>query len=645
MLQFFRKAIGSKIGAAIALLFLGLIALAFAGGDVSSSLGFGTGGGGGRAATVGGARIDTADVERQAGNAVERLRQEQPGLTVSEFAAKGGLEQILDNLIDLTAIRRFGELNGIHLGDRLIDSEIAKIPTVQGADGKVSDQLYRAFLGQRGVTDKQFRAEIGNALMARQLLSSTDIGVAMPNDPALRYAGIITETRSGEIALLPSALFAPAKPPSDAELAAYYNANKANYMQPERRTIRYAVFGQDAVKSAPAPTEAEIAARYNANKAQYAASENRKVSQLVLFGEADARAVAAAVAGGQSLEAAARAKGLSVAALGSLSKEALSGQTSAAIADAAFKGAQGKVVGPIKGTLGWVLLRIDGIEGKPARSLDQVRPELTKAIAEEKRRTALTDFSAQIEEEFDNGTALSDVAKNLGLTLSETAPLTADGKVWGQQGQTAPAALARVIPTAFAMEGQNQPQLAEVEPGKTFVVFDVGAIAQAAPPPLAQVREAVTLDYKLSKGTIAAKAVAQKIEAQVRKGTSLSAAMAGVGIPGVPPVDKITMPRQQLQAMQQVPPPLVTMFKIAKGSVRLLGAPRNRGWYIVTVTGIQPGQVAANDPRLGNFKTDLGKAMGSEYSFQLRAAMRKEVGVERNADALAAVKRRLTGAN
>lgn len=646
MLQFFRNFFGSKLGAAITLGFVVLMGLAFASGDIASSGSFGGVAGGDRVATVGKARIDTAELERASANAVEQLRADDPKITIKSFLAQGGLEQVLDNLIDLAALRSFGEKYGIQVGDRLVDSEIAKIPGVQGPDGKVSEQLYRAWLGQQRLTEAQLRDELSQQLMGRQLLTSTQLGVAVPQEALLRYASVVAEQRTGAIALLPAAVFAPQGAPSDADVAAFYKANQGDYARPERRTVRFATFDDSVLKDVPAPTEAEIAARYTANKAQYAATESRRVSQLILPTEAAAKAVLAEISGGKSLDAVAAAKGLSIAGLGTLTREGLSGQTSQAVADAAFGAASGKVAGPVRSPLGWALLRVDGIENKAGRSLDQVRGELVAQIAVDKRRAALTDFSARIEEEFDNGATLTDVAREQGLTITETAPVLADGQIYGKPGETAPPILARVLSTVFSMENERQAQLAEVEPGKTLVVFDVGAIQAAAPAPLAEIRATVAADFQLAKGNAAARAAAQKIEAQVRKGGDLAAAMASLGLP-LPPVDRVAMSRLQLRAMgaDKVPPPLALLFSLHKGGVKLMGAPRNRGWYVVQAQDIVPGKVVAGDPRLAGFKQSIEEVLAREYSRQMRGAMRADVGVKRNESAIKAVRTSLQGGN
>ncbi|MBS0482321.1 MAG: peptidyl-prolyl cis-trans isomerase [Proteobacteria bacterium] len=643
MLQFFRSFFSSKLGIFVTLAFVGLIALSFAGGDVAGSGAFGGVTGSDRVASVGRERISTSDLERAASNSVEQLREENPKMTMKTFVSQGGLEQLLGNLIDLSAVRAFGEKYGVFVGKRLVDSEIAKIPAAQGPDGKVNEAAYRAFLAQKRVTDDQLRRQITEAMMAREMLSPAEIGLTAPKEAVNRYVGVLAERRIGAIALLPSAVFAPKSAPTDAEIAAWYASHKADYVLPERRVIRYATFTDAAVKNVPAPTDAEVAAVYEKNKAMFAASETRKVTQLVVPTEAAAKVLLAELGTGKGLEAVAAEKGLTAGPLGDLTKQALSGQTSQAIADAAFSASKGALIGPFKAPLGWTLLRVDTIQTKPGRTLDQARGEITAELAKTKQRAALTDFSARIEDEFDKGAALSDVAKELGLTPVETPPMLADGSLFGQPGKTAPPQLAKVVASAFAMEGEKQPQLAEVEPGKTFVVYDVSSIAKSAPPPLAEIKAVVASDVQLSKGAVAAKAAAQKVDQAAQSGTSLAAAMAALGI-ALPPVQPVDMPRQQLQAMRgNVPPPLALLFSMAKGKTKLLGAPRSRGWYVVQLKDAIPGKVPENNPQVAEFGKSIGQLQASEYSQQLRTAMRNEVGVKRNEATIAKVRNQLAG--
>lgn len=643
MLNLFRSFMHSRVGLLLALGFLVLIALAFAAGDVAGMRHAMTGDGD-RVATVGHRAIGASELAQAATAQVEQLKRDNPRLSMKAFVAGGGLAGALDQEIDRAAISEFGEKHGVIASDRLVDSEIAKIPAFQGPDGKFSEAAYKGLLAQRGLTDAVVRRDLADGLIARQLLTPAAFGARMPAPLVSRYVSLLTEHRTGAIALLPAAAFAPAAAPSPADLSAFYAANRTRYIRPERRTLRYVAFDDTAIKTVAAPTDAEIAARYNADKAAYGPSESRKLSQLVLPTEAAARAVLAEVNAGKSLEASAAAKGLAVAPLGALTRTALEAQSSAAVADAAFAAAAGKIAGPLRGPLGWTLLRVDAVEAKPGRTLDQARPEIAAALTEQKRHAALADFTARIEDEFDKGSSLGDIAKELGLQVVETAPLTADGQVYGAAGQQAPAVLARVLPTAFSMEREGQPQLAEVEAGKKFVAFDVSRIVAAAPAPLAEIQPQVAADLMLQKGAAAAKAAAEKVQALAKKGGDLASAVASLGVAHIPPVDRVDLGREQIsRSGQQVPPPLALLFSMAQGTTKVLAAPDNRGWFVVSLAKITPGDASKAAPMLLSAGRELSGLTGREYAAELRVAMRQEVGVKRNEAGFRAVANRLSG--
>jgi peptidyl-prolyl cis-trans isomerase D len=106
------------------------------------------------------------------------------------------------------------------------------------------------------------------------------------------------------------------------------------------------------------------------------------------------------------------------------------------------------------------------------------------------------------------------------------------------------------------------------------------------------------------------------------------------------------MGREQLDAAkQQVPPPLLMLFSMARGTTKMLPAPDNRGWFIVSLKDIVPGKVDPADPMLQAAQGELGQLAGREYSQQLVAAIRSELGVKRDDAAITALRNRLIGGN
>ncbi len=645
MLQFFRNFFSSTLGIAVTLALVGLIALAFAAGDVASSGSFGGVAGGDRAAMVGNQRISTSELAKALTQDLDRARQQDPALTMKAYLAAGGVDSSLNQLIDRDAIGVFGDRHGIVAGKRLVDSELAKIPGLQGLDGKFSNATYHQMLAQRQLTDAGVRESIAQSLIARQALRPAQYGAVIPAGVVMRYAQVLKEQRTGAIALLPAAAFAPAAAPSDAALAAFYAGHRAMFVRPETRVLRYVIFGDNVVKSAAAPTDAEIAANFAANQAQYAASQSRLITQLVAPTQAAAQAIADEVGKGKPLEAVAAGKGLSAAPLGSVTQSALADQSSAEVAGAAFSGRRGALVGPVKGPLGWHLLRIDAITDKPARSLAQARAEIAARLTADKHRAALSDITAKLDDRLGQGYALTDAAKDLGLPLQNTPPVTADGHVFNAPDAALPRELATLFKTAFTMAEPHQPQLAEVNPGKTYVAYDVDQITPAAPAPLARIKGDVAAAMALEQGWARARDAAGKLLVEVRKGTPLAIAMNGLGVKLAPP-SPISLSRQQLGAMgQKVPAPVSLLFAMAPNTSKLMSARRNQGWIVVQLQKVQSDPVSATDPLLATASTELGEMTGNEYTEELGLAMRAEAGVTRNPTAIKSVAAQAVGGN
>jgi peptidyl-prolyl cis-trans isomerase D len=643
MLQLFRRLFSSKIGVGVTLAFLVIIAIAFASSDVMDKGGFSGVGAGDRVAVVGGDKITASDLSHAATNAVDQLRQSNPTISMAAFVGQGGLEDVLSQLLDRRAISEYGRKIGLRAGDNLVNSEIRMIQAFHGPDGKFSAELYRQAIARQGLSDAMVRQDLGDGLLAKQVLVPAAFGAHMPGKLALRYAALSKERRTGSIATIPSAAYAPTGDPTTQQLSAFYDKTKSNYIRPERRVLNYFVFGESAIGAEAAPTEAEIAADYKTNAALYAASEKRGLSQLIVPTRQAAEAIRSKVQAGGSLEQAAREAGLAVSKIAPIDRQALAAQASTEVANAAFAATRGAIAAPARGSLGWYLVRVDDIQTTPARTLAQAHDEIAAKLGVEKHRQALADLSAKIEDELEGGAALADLAKELNAPIQATKPLTAEGRVYGTT-ETADKILAPALQSAFEMD-EGEPQIAEVVPGKTFLVYEAERITPSAPAPLAEIGDTVKADWRRAQGDAAARAAADRVLALVAKGTPLAQALASEK-KALPAVKPVSMTREQLaQVGQRVPPPLALLFSMARGTTKKLEAPANAGWYVIQVQSIEPGKLAPNDPLVAQARQGLGQLAGREYGEELRTAIRDEVGVERNAKAIAAVRKQLTGEN
>ncbi len=642
MITFFRSFFQSKLGIAITLAFLGLIAFAFASSDVANTGTFGGVSGGDRVAVVGAEKIGTSELATSANAAVNSLRQQDPTISMPAFVAQGGLEQVLDQLIERASLTVFAERLGLRAGTNLVNSEIISIPGFRGPSGEFSEDIYRQALAQQNLTDEMVREDFRAGLFVRQMLVPAAFGGRVPDKIAARYAALSKERRKGAIAVIPATAFAPKTQPTDAQLATYYRANRNDYIRPERRVLRYVTFGDDTLGPIAAPTEREIAARYSRDKSQYSASESRTITQLIVPTQQAAQSIRQRVQAGGSLDAAAQQAGLQTTTLGPVTRAQLRSQSSAAVAQSIFAAPSGTVAVPARSGLGFHVARIDTVTTTGGQTLAQVRGEIVSAITAEKRRAALNTLAERVEEQVDNGESLADIAGELRTKVIATKPVTAAGQIYGEQGRVSDV-LAPALQTAFQME-EEDPQLAEIEPGKTFLAFEVTDIVPSAAAPLKEIRERAVLAWQLSEGSKRAKQAADRVMKRVDGGASLLAALRAEKI-ALPAPETIDLSREQLGQGQQVPPAVALLFSMAETTTKRLEAPQNAGWFVVRLDDIEAGKIANGDPQLAQIKSELNQTMAREFSDQLRKAIEESVGVERNQAAIDAVRQQLTGSN
>ena len=641
MLSVFRRFVRSKYGAFAALLFLGVIAFAFIAGDITSGKFGASIGGGDTVAKAGGARLSSAEFQDRVQRVFENARKANPGMQIGDFLAQGGAREVLDQMVAALTLKQYAKDQGVHISKRLVDAQIAQIPAFQDAAGNFSQDLFRQLLLRERITEQALRDDIAREILAKQILGAVAVGVKLNNSLVLPYASLLLEARQGMIAAIPAMAFIDGKDPTDAQLADFYQRNAARFTIPEQRKIRYAVIDAERFEQAAQPADAEIAAYYNQNKARYAAKESRSIEQLVLPTQTAAKAVADQVKGGKSLAAAAQGAGLAVATFADQSREALTTAASAAVATAAFTAKQGEPVGPVRGSLGWVVLRVTAIKGTPARSLDAVRGEIVEALRTQKQKQLLTDFTGKIEDQIANGGTFDEVVKDNGLKLETTPALVANGKQVENPAYEASPDIRPLLGPVFSMSADDDAQLLPIVADKRYALAAPGDIIAAAPPPLAKVKPLVIAQYKLNLGNEKAKALAEQIRAKVAKGAKLADAIAAAGV-RLPAPQMVGGRRADIMRGDKRPPAEVAiLFAMAPNTVKTLPIGQDRGTFVVQLNAIKRGDAGGQPALLGQVRDQLGEVVGQEYGQQFERAIEKQLGVTRRASALADVERAL----
>jgi len=641
MITFFRRIIGSKIGAALAIAFLALIAFAFAAGDVSNTGGFGGLTSLGSGTKVGGQKLSDTTVQERVQRLFEQQRRENPGMRIGDFLDQGAVPGTYDQLVAGIALKEFAAQQGIHVSKRMIDAEIAGIPAFQDASGKFSQSIFRQLLSAQGVSEAALREDIEQQLTGRLLVVPTGLGTKLSDSQVLPYASLLLESREGKIAAIPSVAFLPKDKPTDKQIKDFYAKNADRFTVPEQRKLRYALVDADRFDAAATPTESDISKYYATNKAKYAASETRTIEQLILPSESAAKEAAKAT----SLTAAAKANGLSIATFDAKTKTAFASDTSKAAADAAFAAPQGQIAGPVKLALGWALFRTTAVQTIAEKSLEQAKPEIAGALKEDKRKALLGDFVSKVEDEVANGATFDEAVKDNGLKVETTPLLLATGQSVEVEGYTPSDDVKKLLRPASDMDADDDPHFVAVAPDQRYAILDVTDIVAAAPPPLDKVKPAVEQFYALDQGRAKAKALADKLKAQIDKGTDFDKALANAGTP-LPQPQKVGGRRADLLRSDQRPPAEISiLFAMAPGSIKVLPIPQDRGYFLVMLDKIEEGDAAKVDGLVDKVRADMANVASGEYGDQFERAVERDLGVQRDPAVVARVTQELRKIN
>lgn len=642
MLSAFRRLSKSAVGTIIMVLFLLAILASFALADMSNVGSGRFGSGGNSLVRVGDEQITTRDLDSAMRRLLNQARQENPEATYSTIANQ--FEPLLDSMIAERAMVAFAADHGFVLSKRLIDAEIASLPQTRGLDGKFSEQAYASFLQQQQMTDADVRRVLQQGLTQRLVLAPAVVNARVPLGVARPYASMLLEQREGLVAMVPAELFRAGLNPSDGDLQSFYAQNSRRYIVPEQRVLRLAKIAPDSIAGAR-PSEAEIAAYYKANQATYGGSETRVISQAVVQDKKAADAIAARARSGASFVAAAAPAGLSAEdiSVGPQTRAEFSGLAGDGVAGAAFAAAKGAIVGPVRSDLGWHVIKIDDIRRASGRSLAQAHDEIAKLLAANKSKEALTDLVTQAEDRIDDGASFAEVAAASKLAVVTTPAISAAGAARRDPAYRFPADLAPALKAGFEMAADDDPEIVTLPNDAGYALVDVENVVEAAPAPLAEIRDQVREDWITRKASDRARAVASEIAAKASRGMELDKAVAAAGV-SLPSVRDLKARRIQLsQANPDAIAPLKMLFTLTQGKSRLVADPKGRAFFIIKNLKITPGNAMSNPSLIAQTQAAFQQTSSDELGEELLAAMKAEQGVKRDEDAIAASKQRITG--
>ena len=266
-------------------------------------------------------------------------------------------------------------------------------------------------------------------------------------------------------------------------------------------------------------SEDDLKRQYEATRKQLALAETRTVLQIPFDNEADAIAAAQKIKDGTSFEDIAREQGKTEAdiSLGTVAKSAI---PDPAVAEAAFALADGAVSEPVKSRFSTVLLKAKIVGTSGAKSLDEMRDELSTAVRAAKARDQMLDLHDKFEDARASGASLEEAAAEIGIKVANVGPVALDGTDKDGKAVVVPGHSSSLA-TAFDTEiGLEISPLTDGDDGFTWL--ETRDIVETAVPAFNDIKDKVADTWQTREAASATRKKAEELVAKLRSGTPIA---------------------------------------------------------------------------------------------------------------------------
>jgi len=447
-------------------------------------------------------------------------------------------QQVLNQLIFSKELDMEAQRLGIQVTDQERADRIREmIPTAFVGDTFVGEDQYAAQVQQRAnMSVPEFESLINEGMIEEKFRQLVTGGVTVtPQEIQEEFRRRNEKVKLDYVVIKPDDLQAKIQP-SDADLNAYFEKNRARYAVPERRIVRYALLDMDQLRARTTVSDNEVRTYYNDHLDMYKLPDRAHVAHI-LFKTVDKTDAEVAEIQKKAEDVLKQAKsGKDFAALAKQYSDDTSkdkggdldwivrGQTVPEFEAVAFSLPKGSISDLVKTQYGFHIIKVIDRENARTQSVDEVRPMIMAAIQAEKSQQASQQIGDQIASDLRSGgrVPLEELAKKYGMTLGETQPIEA-GAVIPAVGNSP-----EISDTVFRLRPGDDSQ--PIQTDKGLVVFSLKDVQATHQGTLTEVHDKVLADYRRDKSVEMAKSDAQDLATKVKGGADLDKTAKAMGL-------------------------------------------------------------------------------------------------------------------
>ena len=325
--------------------------------------------------------------------------------------------------------------------------------------------------------------------------------------------------------------------PSDAEVKASYDKNKAKYTVPERRSVRYALVDSNQIRQSIQITDEQLKARYQANIQQYQVPSRVHVQHILFMTvnkpdaeveeiKKKAQDVLNQVKKGSKFDELAkkysedpgtRDKGGDLGWI-------VENQTVKEFQSVAFSLPKGQVSDLVRTQYGFHIIKVLDKETAHTKPFDevkvQIQPNLLNNEADKQASDTADKLAAAIRQS--NKVSLDDLAKQYHLNVGETRPVAATEPII-ELGNS------QEVKDAIFRQRLGELSL-PIRTDRGYVILTVKDIQQTHPGSLEEVRDRIVADLKREKAAELARTNAEQLAKRVKGGEKFDAVAKSLGL-------------------------------------------------------------------------------------------------------------------
>ena len=462
-------------------------------------------------ASVGGHSIQIADVQRAAADFEQQQRQRIP----EQFRYLLN-RQAISQLTQDAEISYEAERMGLRVSDQELQDTLRTGPDAQFffPGGKwIGQEQYEQLLRNAGLTPESYERRLKLSLLKQKMFITIVAGINVtPAELEKAYKEENTKIKFDYAVITPDDIQKQIKP-TDAELKAFYAANKARYENsiPEKRQVRYFVIDQKQAESKAAVTSSDLQQYYNSHETQYQVPETVKVRHILIKtplpgpdGKVDQKAVDVARAKAEDLlkqlknganfaELAKKNSEDTTASVGGDLGWIKKGQMVAPFENSAFSMNKGQMSDLVQTNYGFHIIQTEDKQDAHLKPFSEVKDEIEKKVKQQKVGAALNQMADAAQTQA-RAESLDKAAASIGSQVVQSNPVSRQDSLPG----VGPAP--EFMQGVFSAAPKSGPQFARL--GQGYAVFEVTRIDPPKTPAFEEIKDKVSTDFKADQTNV-----------------------------------------------------------------------------------------------------------------------------------------------